>query len=110
MRLLLAIPAWGWLLLSAAGFTMGEYASKKWSMHPSLPFTFGVVAIYSLSNFAWLPVLLHKNQISLMGTLWLVLATVATVGVGVFVFGEKLSSLQWVGVGLALGALALLGA
>lgn len=78
-------------------------------MHPSLPFTFGVVAIYSLSTFTWLPVLLHKNQIALMGTLWLVLATVATVGIGTLVFGETLSAMQWVGVALTLVALILLG-
>lgn len=43
-----------------------------------------------------------------MGTLWLVLATVATITIAIIVFHEKLNTLQWVGVFLALIALALL--
>lgn len=110
MTFLLAVPAWAWLLLSASGFTLGEYVAKKWALQPSLGLATVVVLTYAVSTLAWLPVLLHKNQISLMGTLWLVLATVATVSVGVFAFHEQLSAVQWVGVGLALAALALLGA
>ena len=109
MKYLILIPAWTWLLISAVWFTAGEYLSKRWGMQPSLRFAVLVVAVYAVGTFAWLPALLHKNQLALMGTLWLVLATVATVGVGVLVFGEQLSVLQWVGVGLALVALALLG-
>jgi len=109
MKLLLLIPAWGWLLLSAIWFTVGEYLSKKWGYAPSWATALIVVGAYALGSFAWLPVLLHKNQIALMGTLWLLLATIATVAVGVFIFHEQLNTLQWVGVGLALVALALLG-
>lgn len=108
MKILLVVPAWAWLLISAAWFTAGEYASKKWGMAPSWRFAFFVVGVYAVGTFAWLPALLHKNQIALMGTLWLVLATVATVSVGVFAFHEQLSLVQWVGVGLALVALTLL--
>lgn len=110
MKLLLTIPAWVWLVISAVWFTAGEYASKKWGMAPSWRFAVLVVGVYAIGTLAWLPALLHKNQIALMGTLWLVLATVATVSVGVFIFHEQLSALQWVGVGLALVALTLLGA
>src|SRR5258706_1582762 len=108
MFFLMAVPAWAWLFISASGFTLGEYISKKWAQQPSARGAAVVVLTYAISTLAWLPVLLHKNQIALMGTLWLLLATVATIGVGLFVFGEQLTALQWVGVGLALVALAFL--
>lgn len=108
MKLLLAIPAWAWLLISAAWFTAGEYLSKRWGMHPSFGFAVVVVLTYAIGTFAWLPALLHKNQLALMGMLWAILATVATISVGVLIFRETLTVLQWVGVGLALVALTLL--
>lgn len=67
-----------------------------------------VVGIYALGTLSWLPALLHKNELAIMGTAWLLLATVATVVIGFFVFGETLSTLQWIGIGLALVALVLL--
>lgn len=62
-----------------------------------------------LSSFTWLPALLHKNQLAIMGTIWLLLATVATVLVGVIAFQEKVTPIEWVGIVLSLVALAFLG-
>ncbi len=108
MRILLTIPAFAWLILSALFFAAGEYLSKKWGMHPSWPTAFGVVGVYALGTFAWLPALLHKNQLAVMGTLWLLLATAATVGVGLLVFGEKLNNFQTAGIALSAIAMVLL--
>ena len=110
MNFLLSVPAWAWLILSALWFAAGEYLSKRWGMQPSWWFAVMVVLVYSVGTLAWLPALLHKNQLAIMGTLWLLLATLATVSIGILVFGERLNPLQWVGVGLALVALTLLGA
>jgi len=43
-----------------------------------------------------------------MGTLWLLLATVATVALGVLIFHEKLNGLQITGLFLAIIAMILL--
>jgi len=107
-RLLLIIPAYGWLILSALFFAAGEFLSKKWGMAPSLSATVLVVIAYALGTLTWLPALLHKNQLAVMGTIWLVLATVATVTIGTVVYHEPLSARQWVGVVLSLTAFVLL--
>ncbi len=104
----MTVPAFAWLLLSALFFAGGEYLSKKWGMHPNWPATFLVVGVYALGTFAWLPALLHKNQLAVMGTLWLLLATAATVAVGLLVFGEKLNNFQTAGIVLSAVAMVLL--
>ena len=80
-----------------------------WGMKQGLSATLIVVVFSVLSTLAWLPALLHKNQISIMGTTWLLLATIATVCVGVFLFQEKVTPIEWVGIVMALIALAFLG-
>lgn len=104
----LSIPAPFWLLLSAAFFAGGEYLSKVWANSPTLPTMLLVISVYALGTVAWLPALLHKNELAVMGTAWLLLATAATVVIGIFAFGETLNPAQWCGVGLALLALFLL--
>ncbi|MFA4936853.1 MAG: hypothetical protein WC575_00970 [Patescibacteria group bacterium] len=107
---LMLLPAAVWLILSALFFAGGEFLSKKWGIKPSLEMTLLVVAVYAMGTVMWLPALLHKNQIATMGTIWLLLATVATVSIGVFIYHESLNPQQWIGVVLALVALGLLGA
>ncbi len=109
INIFLAIPAIVWLLISAGFYIFGEYFSKRWGMHPNL-ITALAVAIFSfLSALFWLPALIHRNQLAIMGTIWLLLATIATVFVGVIVFQEKITPIEWVGIIMALVALAFLG-
>lgn len=109
LKSLTTIPAIIWFLLSAIFFAAGEYLSKTWGNKPGVGLAFIVVAVYAMETLAWLPALLHKNQIAIMGTAWLVMALIATVSVGVFVFHEKITIFQWLGMVLALAALILIG-
>lgn len=109
MKLLLIIPIPVWLFFSAGFFTIGEYLSKRWALHPSPGSAAITVVAYALGSLAWLPVILQKNQLAVMGTIWLLLALVSTVGVGTLIFHERLTTAQWLGVILAFGALGLLG-
>lgn len=104
----LAVPAPAWLVLSALFFAGGEYLSKIWASNPSITGIIWVVACYAFGTIAWLPALLHKNELAVMGTAWLLLATMATVIIGLFVFGESLNQSQWIGIGLSGVALFLL--
>ncbi len=108
MNFLISIPAIIWLLISALFFAAGEYLSKLWAMGPSLRFTILVVMAYALGTLTWLPALLHKNQLAIMGTLWLLLATLATISIGIFIFHEQLNYFQIVGIILAAIAMILL--
>jgi multidrug transporter EmrE-like cation transporter len=105
MNSLLAIPAIAWLVLSAMFFAFGEFLSKKFALAPSGFYVISIIFVYSLGTLAWLPAILQKNQLSIVGAIWSVLSLAATVLIGVLVFGEKLS---FVGIaGIVLGAIAI---
>lgn len=108
VRILLAVPAPIWLLLSALFFACGEYASKQWGYAPSLALTIMTVGIYALGTLAWLPALLHNNHLAIMGTAWLLLATIATVAIGILVFHEHVTTIKAVGIVFSLISLILL--
>ena len=108
MKMFMAIPAYIWLIGSALFFAGGEYLSKKWGMHPSTLSGAVVVLIDAVSTFLWLPALLHKNQLAITGTAWLLLAMIATLAIGLMVFREHLNPYQVTGVFLAGIALILL--
>lgn len=109
MNILLFIPAIVWLLMSAAFFATGEYLSKTWGISPSFKLALLVAFVYSIGSLLWLPALLHKNQLIIMGTIWTILATLSTIAIGFLIFHEKLTVLQWVGVFLSFVALILIG-
>ena len=102
------VPALGWLLMSAAFFTGGEYLSKIWGFKPSWCITAAVAGTYAIGTLFWLPALLHKNDLARMGMLWYLLTTPMTILLGVLIFKEKLTQGQWAGIALAMVALWLL--
>jgi len=108
MSFVLGIPAILWLLVSVILFGFGEYFSKYWALHPDFWRAFWALLTYTLGTITWLPILLHKNHLSTMGTAWLALGVVATVAIGLFVYHEKITFLQWLGIVLALVAFGLL--
>jgi len=108
INFLIQVPAIVWLVISSIFFAIGEFFAKKWGMQPGIALMIKVLILYALSSMFWLPALLHKNQLLIMGTAWLILALVVTVLLGFFVFHEKLNTLQWLGIILALAALILL--
>jgi len=97
-----------WLVMSAAMIGAGDYFSKKWAISPSLRGIIYTLVCYCCSSLCWLPALYQKNHLAILGTAWSVLATIATILVGVSVFGEVLEFHHWVGLVLALGAVGLL--
>lgn len=103
-----SLPPWGWLSLSVAFYAVGEYISKTWANSPTTLEVICVMAASALSALLWLPALFSENRLALMGTSWLVLATATTVILGVVVFGERLSAVQWGGVIFAIVAFILL--
>ena len=105
-----ALPPVVWLLISIAFYCVGEFVSKTWANSPSTIEVIAVVGASAISAFFWLPALFAENKLADMGTAWLVLASVGTVFIGVVIFKETLSPLQWVGAGLALVAFFLLTA
>lgn len=89
-------------------FGCGEYASKQWAYGPSISLTFLTVGLYALATLAWLPALLHNNHLAVMGTAWLLLATVATVSIGIVAFHERVSGIKIIGIVFSVLSLVLL--
>lgn len=102
------IPVWIWLILSALSFAAGEYASKKFALSPSGTSVLLTILLYAGSSLFWLPAILKTNQLALTGILWLLLAMIATVGMGVLMFGEPLLWYHWIGIIMAIFAIVLL--
>lgn len=108
IKFLVVFPPFVWLILSAFFYAGGEYFSKLWAMNPTVGTSLQVVICYSMAALTWLPALQDKNEITIMGASWLLLATFVTVIIGFFVFNESLTFVHWLGVGLACTAMVLL--
>ncbi len=108
MNIMLKVPAFVWLLISTLFCAFGEYLSKKWGMNPGWTFAFLVSGVYAIGAMFWLPALLHKNQLAVMGTIWALMTAILTVVIGLLVFHESLTIFQIVGIMLALVSLGLL--
>jgi multidrug transporter EmrE-like cation transporter len=97
-----------WLIISAIFFAFGEFLSKKFALAPSFSYIVFIIAIYTLGTLAWLPAILEKNQLSIVGSMWSVLGVLATVLIGVLIFREKLNMVGVVEIIFAIVAVALL--
>lgn len=108
MKYLSYINYLGWLVISGLFFAWGEYLSKKFALSPKTSYVVFIVIIYAFGTLAWLPAILQKNQLSIIGTIWSVISLLATVLIGVFIFSEKLSTLGILGICMAIVAIFLL--
>jgi multidrug transporter EmrE-like cation transporter len=108
MKFLLSINYIVWLVVSAIFFAVGEFLSKKFALSPRFLYVILILIIYSLGVLAWLPAILQRNSLSIVGTIWSVLSLLTTILIGVLIFGEKLSTLGIVGIIMAMLAIILL--
>lgn len=108
MKFLFSVHYIFWLILSALFFACGEYFSKRFALNPKLNFVIFIIATYVLGTLAWLPAILQKNQLSIVGTIWSVLSLLATVFIGIIIFSEKLSIIGIVGIIMAFVSIILL--
>jgi len=93
------------MLGSLTAYAGGEWASKLWSLKPSLFMAAIVAATSTVSISCWLPALRMHGQLSALSAIWASGALIIGVLVGVLGFHEQLSSQQLIGVFLALLAI-----
>ncbi|NTW13817.1 MAG: hypothetical protein HGA31_02170 [Candidatus Moranbacteria bacterium] len=108
MKFLLSVHYLFWLLISALFFAAGEFMSKKFAIQPKFISVIYILILYSVGVLAWLPAILAKNQLSIVGAIWSVLGLLATIVIGVVIFHEKLNAIGIVGIITALIAIFLL--
>jgi len=97
-----------WLIASALFFAVGEFLSKKFALNPKFSYIAYILIFYSLGVLAWLPAILQKNQLSIVGTMWSVLSLLTTVLIGILIFNEKINTTGIVGIIFAFIAIVLL--
>ena len=89
-------------------YSCGEILSKYWGEKQSIILAISINIFYSLGVICWLYIMAKKNQLALMSSIWQILTTIATLFIGLIIFHEKLTNLQYAGVGLMiLGIIAL---
>ncbi len=108
MNSLLSIPYIVWLIISAIFFAVGEFVSKKFAIDRKLIYIAYILIAYTLGILAWLPAIVQKNQLSIVGTIWSVLSLLATILIGILIFNEKLSVLGIFGIITAFISIILL--
>jgi len=97
-----------WLVLSAVFFAIGEFLSKKFALNPNTTLVIIILLTYSVGVLFWLPAILQKNQLSIVGTMWSVLSLLTTVLIGVLIFKENLSLTGIIGIVFAVISIILL--
>ena len=97
-----------WLVTSGIFFAFGEFFSKKFALHPGMSLMIYLIIVDVVSLLAWIPAIMEKQQLSIIGTLWSVISLVLTVLIGVLVFGEKLNALSIAGIIFAFISVVLL--
>lgn len=99
------------ILLTTLFTVVGDSFLKKANNHvgrfTNHDFYIGLV-VYILTAFFWV-FIYRMTKFSLSGVVYSILGMVVFVVVGVFMFGEKLSAIEYVGIGMALGSLLILG-
>jgi multidrug transporter EmrE-like cation transporter len=101
LKFLYSVPYIIWLLFSVIFFGWGEYLSKKFTLTPTWNYVLGVEIVYAIGVLFWLPALLQKNQLSVLGTMWSLLSLITTVVIGLVIFGERLNMFGIVGIVMA---------
>ena len=95
-------------MASAIFFAVGEFLSKKFALSPRFLDVILVLIVYSFGVLAWLPAILQKNSLSIVGTMWSVLSLLTTILIGILIFKEKLSMVGIAGMIMAIIAIILL--
>jgi multidrug transporter EmrE-like cation transporter len=108
VNFILSIHYGVWLVVSALFFATGEFLSKKFALGPTWTTFVFILMVYLLGVLAWLPAIVQKNRLSIVGTIWSVLSLLATVLIGTVLFREKLGILGVVGVVTAVISVVLL--
>jgi drug/metabolite transporter (DMT)-like permease len=101
-------PTAFWLITSGIFYGFGEYWAKRWSLGPSFGLTVLVLLSYGLCDMFYLPIVVKEHSLAIAGVMFLVMAMLASIILGVFWFHETISWQQWAGIVLAgIGMLLL---
>jgi multidrug transporter EmrE-like cation transporter len=93
--------------VSAVSVGAGDYLAKKWSLEPGWSSFTGALICYLSSSFFYLQTLTRKGLV-VSSVIWSIASIIAFLFVGLWVFHEKLSDVQLIGVSLGIISLLIL--
>jgi uncharacterized membrane protein len=87
-----------WLVASMPFYAVGEYCSKLFAnTHQWWYIVIGTIA-YAVGSLCWFPSLYLRNELLVVDTIWKAFAVMSTAVVALFVFHERPTMIQYVGV------------
>jgi hypothetical protein len=88
---------WVWFTLSSMGYAMGEILSKRWANNPSIMGAVYIFLAYGFCTLLWLPTMICRNQLIINSIIYIILASIATIIVGLG-FAERITAMNIVGI------------
>lgn len=86
---------------------LGDYWLKKWAIGSGVKWLLAGLGIYGLANLFWAASMRYE-LLSKVIVFYSVLGVVAGIFVGVVLFQEKLSAINWAGFALGIVSLVLI--
>lgn len=107
LSLLGKLPVFALLLLAAIATVAGDYFGKLWSVDLRHAYFWIGFVLYALAGLFYFPTLLRDGLIT-TSIVWTILATAGFLIIGLLIFKEQLTLLQWIGVGFGIVAIILI--
>lgn len=85
---------------------VGDYIVKSWSLNSKSSYFILGFTLFTVANIIWIFSMKYELLSKIM-IFYSVMGVVAGVLVGVFMFSEKLSTVNWIGFGFAVLSLIL---
>lgn len=96
------------LFLSIGFECIADYFIKKWSLTLNSRYFLSSLLMYNLMLLSWTAIVFKTKEISLVGTIWLLLCHLGLIFVGIGIFQEPITMKQGIGIALAMIALVLI--
>jgi len=104
----------GAIILAAIAVAIADALIKKTSLSGSFllaiksPWMIAVIGLYLLQIFFFIYVFMNNWDLGIVGNLQMVFFSLSVILLGFFAFGETLSTIQFLGIGLALVGVILM--
>jgi multidrug transporter EmrE-like cation transporter len=103
------LPIFLALAVVSAFAAAGDYLSKVWADGKGNQHTvYAAIACYCACTCLWFPVLKYGKHLGRLTGMWVIVTMLAGILMGVFVFHERLSSINILGVGLGILGIILI--
>lgn len=97
-----------YLIISSIFFISGEYCSKLFAISPSVKSAIIICTLYLIGTICWLPAIYYGKNLSTVGSMWNILAAISTIFLGLVIFQEHITKLQYTGLIMTIIGIILL--